>query len=149
MLGRVRLRLSGNLMLRKSPLERSKLSAIPRHSQEDFARGILAIAYTENMYRLEYVPVTGTWYEDPDRFDHWESLEQNKLRANRHMEHVRNPKTGRAENKNYGVFKTKTLGQVRDERLALYRAQGMNDDEIYAHIAAYRMSHGHCVKSAY
>lgn len=65
------------------------------------------------------------------RFDVWVALEARKIAANADVA------------KNYGVFKTKLLPQVLADAEREYA--DWSDDRLNA----YRMSHGHCVTSAY
>lgn len=68
----------------------------------------------------------------PAEFEDWVLLEENKLKANEHM-----------KEKNYGVFGKRTLR----ETLAKAEAEfgHLDNDQL----TEYKMSHGHCVGSAY
>ena len=89
------------------------------------------------------IEILWSWMVDPERFAVWVAIEQRKLDANTHMNAVPNPKTGKLENKNYGVFKLKTLPMILDE--AKHEYAGWS----FERIADYRHSHGHCVASVY
>jgi len=89
------------------------------------------------------IEILWSWMIDPDRFAVWVALEARKIAANTHMNAVVNPKTGRPENKNFGVFKTKLLPQVLAEAQVKYA--GWSREQI----EEYRFSHGHCVASTY
>lgn len=88
------------------------------------------------------IEILWTAKHDRARFDVWVALEARKLAANAHLNAVPNAK-GKIVNQNYGVYKTKTLPDV----LAAARIQFAHMTD--ADLNDYRMSHGHCVKSAY
>lgn len=68
----------------------------------------------------------------PGEFEDWVQLEENKLEANKHM-----------GKKNYGVFGRRTLREV------LAKAEKEFGDMTDEELTEYKMSHGHCVGSAY
>lgn len=87
--------------------------------------------------------VLWTFRRYPAHFDAWAALEARKLDAYRHLEAVLDPKTGRPRNLNYGVKKLETLPQV------LAKAQAAIGHLTDAQLDEYRMSHGHCVNTAF
>lgn len=99
-----------------------------------------------NCYMCPYkspIEILWSWMVDPERFAVWVRLEQAKLDANVHMNAVRNDKSGKIENKNYGVFKHKTLPMVLEQAKRDYAGWS------FERVAEYRHSHGHCVTSKY
>ena len=84
----------------------------------------------------------------PEDMQEWIELEQNKLDANMHMNHVPvvDEFTGEITsyiNKNVGVWGKKTLPQILYKAIMKYGH--MTDQELQE----YKMSHGHCVMSKY
>jgi 3'-phosphoadenosine 5'-phosphosulfate sulfotransferase (PAPS reductase)/FAD synthetase len=79
------------------------------------------------------IEILWTARHDRARFDRWTELEAAKLAANAHLDPA----------KNFGVYKTKTLPEV------LAAAEAKYATWTDAELESYRMSHGHCVASAY
>jgi hypothetical protein len=88
------------------------------------------------------IEILWTARHDRERFDRWVALEAAKIEANHHMDSVLDKK-GKLVNLNFGVYKLVMLPEVLAK--AEKRFEHMTDAEI----DEYRMSHGHCTKSAY
>jgi len=72
----------------------------------------------------------------------WIALEDAKLAANAHLNAVPNPKTGKLENKNFGVYKTVYL------RDALAAAEAEYGWMTRGQLDHHHNSHGHCTATA-